>query len=132
MLRHCLIHPVAPLLSLLAPLLRPFFSPVGSVPDAANLLFKPLKSYGFCAVFRPRAGRKGVFSPVISGKTGGATPRCRRECDGNQDCEKGRVSQGPTRSRKCGALQVKEEAVRQAATNAMPNGDPAPVVGTVV
>jgi len=44
MLRHCLIHPVAPLLSLLAPLFRPFFSPVRGVPDAAILQLKPLKS----------------------------------------------------------------------------------------
>ena len=43
MLRHCLINPVAPLLSLLAPLFRPFFSPVGGVPVAANLRSKPLK-----------------------------------------------------------------------------------------
>jgi hypothetical protein len=37
MLRRCLVHPVAPLLSLLAPLFRPFFSPVRCVPDAAIL-----------------------------------------------------------------------------------------------
>jgi hypothetical protein len=70
MLRHCLIHPVAPLLSLFAPLFRPFFSPVRGVPDAANLRFKPLESYGFCAAFRHRAGGNGVFPPVIWAKTG--------------------------------------------------------------
>jgi hypothetical protein len=34
MLRHCLIHPVAPLLSLLAPLFRPFRSPVCGLRSA--------------------------------------------------------------------------------------------------
>jgi hypothetical protein len=72
MLRHCLIHPVAPLLSLFAPLFRPFFSPVRGVPDAANLRFKPLESHGFCADFRHLAGRKGVFHPVSGLKQGSA------------------------------------------------------------
>jgi hypothetical protein len=72
MLRGCLIHPVAPLLSLLAPLFGPFFSPVRDVPDAAILRRKPLRSYDFCAAFRHCAGRKGVF-PLLSGlKQGGA------------------------------------------------------------
>jgi hypothetical protein len=37
MRRHFLIHPVAPLLLLLALLFRPFFSPVGDVRDAGIL-----------------------------------------------------------------------------------------------
>jgi hypothetical protein len=78
MLRHCLIHPVAPLLSLLAPLFRPFFSPVRGVPEAATLRFKPLKSCGFCIAFRHRAGGKGVFRPVIRAKTGERMLSCRR------------------------------------------------------
>jgi hypothetical protein len=68
--RYCLIHPVTPLLSLLAPLFQPFFSPVRGVPDGANLRFKPLESCGFCTGFRHPAGRKGVFPPVIWAKTG--------------------------------------------------------------
>jgi hypothetical protein len=68
MLRHCLIHPVAPLLSSFAPLFRPFFSAVRGVPDAANLRFKPLESCDFCADFRHPAGRKGGFPPVIWAK----------------------------------------------------------------
>ena len=82
MLRHCLIHPVAPLLSLLAPLFRPFFSPVRGVPNAADPLFKPWKSHSFCATFRRRAGGKGVFPPVIWAKTGERTLSCRREAMG--------------------------------------------------
>jgi hypothetical protein len=74
MLRHCLIHPVTPLLSLLAPLFRPFRPPVRGVPDAAILPLKSLRSYDFYAAFGPHAGRKGVFSPVISAKQGSA--RC--------------------------------------------------------
>jgi hypothetical protein len=70
MLRHCLIHPVTPLLSLFAPLFRPFFSPVHGVPNAANSRFRPLESYGFCADFRHPAGRKRVFPPVIWAKQG--------------------------------------------------------------
>jgi len=71
MLRGCLNHPVAPLLSLLAPLFRPFFSPVRGVPDTAILRRKPLRSYDCCTALRHRAGRKEVSSPVIWGKTGG-------------------------------------------------------------
>src|ERR1700740_1874111 len=82
MVRHCVIHPVAPLLSLLAPLFWPFFSPVRGLPDAATLRFKPLKSYGFCAPFRRRAGRERVFPPVIRAKTGERTLSCRREARG--------------------------------------------------
>jgi hypothetical protein len=82
MLRHCLIHPVAPLLSLLAPLFRPFFSPVRCVPDAAMLRLKYLKYHLFCAAFRRRAGGKGVFQPVIPAETGERTLRCRREAMG--------------------------------------------------
>jgi hypothetical protein len=44
MLRPCLIHPVAPLLSFLAPLFRSFFSPVHGVRGAAGLRIKALKS----------------------------------------------------------------------------------------
>ena len=82
MLRHCLIHPVAPLLSLLAPLFRPFFSPVRSLPDAASLRFKPLKSHGFLLGFRRRAGGKRVFRPVIPAKTGERPRRCCKEAIG--------------------------------------------------
>ena len=87
--RHCLIHPVTPLLSLFAPLFRPFFSPVRGMPDAAILRLKPLRSLGFCAAFWHRAGRKGVFSPVIGVKQGSALRR--REAMGIPDCEKSRL-----------------------------------------
>jgi hypothetical protein len=66
MLRRCLIHPVAPLLSFFAPLFRPFFSPVRGVPDAANLRLNPLESHGFWADFRHRAGSK-IFFALLSG-----------------------------------------------------------------
>jgi hypothetical protein len=72
MLRHCFIHPVAPLLSLFAPLFRPFFSPVRGVPNAASLRFKPLESQDFCADFRHPTGRKRVFPPVSGLKQGSA------------------------------------------------------------
>jgi hypothetical protein len=51
MRRHCLIHPATPLLSLLAPLFRPFFSPVRGMLDAAILRLKPLTSFGFLRCF---------------------------------------------------------------------------------
>jgi hypothetical protein len=95
MLRHCLIHPVAPLLSLLAPLFRPFFSPVRGLPDAAMLRLKSLKYHCFCAAFRHRAGGKGVFPPVIPAETGERTLRCRREEMGIQDREKSRCASKP-------------------------------------
>ena len=71
MLRGCLIHPVAPLLSFLAPLFRPFFSPVRAAPDVAILQRKPLKSCDFCAALRT-APAAGEFFPLLSGLKQGA------------------------------------------------------------
>jgi hypothetical protein len=92
MLRHCLIHPDAPLLSLLGPLFRPSFSPVDDVPDAAYLRFNPLKSHGFVLLFTHFAGHTGVFLPVIRAKTGGAHAELPQGRDGDHDCEKGRLA----------------------------------------
>jgi hypothetical protein len=74
MRRHSLIHPDAPLLSLLDPLFRPFFSPVRGMPDSAILRLNSLRSLGFCAALGHRGGRKGGFTPVIWLKQGSA--RC--------------------------------------------------------
>jgi hypothetical protein len=52
------------------------------VPDAANLLLKPLKTHGFFPDYRRRAGGKGVFHPVIPAKTGERTRHCCREAMG--------------------------------------------------
>jgi hypothetical protein len=63
----------------LAPLFRPFFSPVDGVPDAADLWFKPLKSHGFVLLLRTLAAAKEFF-PLLSGlKQGERTLSCRRE-----------------------------------------------------
>jgi hypothetical protein len=74
MLRHCLIHPVAPVLSLLAPLFRPFFSPVRSVPDAANLPLKSLKCRSFAPISGPAPATKEFFSLLSRLKQG--SERC--------------------------------------------------------
>jgi hypothetical protein len=73
MLRHCLIHPVAPLLSLLDPLLGPFRSPVRGLRSASTERHNPMTFLVFsqrsCAPHR--AAEK--FCPVIRGKTGQRT-----------------------------------------------------------
>ena len=89
MLRHCLIHPVAPLLSLFAPLFRRFFSPVRGEPDAAILRLKYLKYHCFFTAFRRRVDGEGVFQPVIPAETGERTLRCRREAMGISYAELG-------------------------------------------
>jgi hypothetical protein len=78
MLAPCLIHPVTPLLSLLAPLFRPFRSPVRGLRCAMTERGKPLTLLAFCSDFALHAGGKGVFSPVIWLKQGSARFRCRR------------------------------------------------------
>jgi hypothetical protein len=78
MLAHWLIHPVTPLLSLLAPLFRPFRSPVRGLRCAVTERSKTLVLLAFCGDFALHAGGKGVFSPVIWLKQGSARFRCRR------------------------------------------------------
>ena len=66
MLRHRLIHPVAPLLSLLAPLFRPFFSPVRGLRRAVTERGNPLTFLVLAATLHVTPGRRRVF-PLLSG-----------------------------------------------------------------
>jgi hypothetical protein len=70
-LAPCLIHPVTPLLSLLAPLFRPFRSPVRGLRCAVTERGEPLTLLAFCSDFALHAGGKGVF-PLLSGSNRGA------------------------------------------------------------
>jgi hypothetical protein len=69
-LRPCLIHPVTPLLSLLAPLFRPFFASVRGLCSAVTEGGNHLILLVFCTDFARRAGPQKSFSPVIRRKTG--------------------------------------------------------------
>jgi hypothetical protein len=65
-----LVHPVAPQLSVLAPLFGPFRSPVRGLPSAAvgrreSLIYRDVHSI----VARPASG-KWIICPVIRPKTG--------------------------------------------------------------
>jgi hypothetical protein len=79
MLRHCLIHPVAPLLSLLARLFRPFRSPVRGLRSAVTEPRNPLTFLVFCVDFARPAGPQKSFSPVIRAKTGEYPPERGRD-----------------------------------------------------
>ena len=70
MFRPCLIHPVTPLLSLLAALLRPFRSPVRGLRSTVTERGKPLTLFVFCSDFARPAGPQKSFSRVIRAKTG--------------------------------------------------------------
>src|SRR5215469_12584849 len=66
MFRHCLNHPVTPLLSLLAPLLRPFRSPVRGLRGAVTERGKPLAFLVFAPILHTAPGRRKVF-PLLFG-----------------------------------------------------------------
>jgi hypothetical protein len=70
MLLHCLIHPVGPLLSFLAPLFGRFCSPVRGLRRAVAERRNPLTLLVFFINFARRAGPLKSFSPVIRAKTG--------------------------------------------------------------
>jgi hypothetical protein len=62
MLRHCLIHPVTLLLSLLAPLFRPFHSPVRGLRSAVTERGNPLTFLVFCSDLARQAGPRKNFA----------------------------------------------------------------------
>jgi hypothetical protein len=70
MFRPCLIHPVAPLLSLFAPLFRPFRSPVRGLRNAVTERGNPLTFLVFCSGFAFHARTAEDFLPCYSAKTG--------------------------------------------------------------
>jgi hypothetical protein len=70
MFGHCLIHPVTPLLSPLAPLFPPLRSPVRGLGSVAINWGNRLILLVFSSDFACRAGPQKSFSPVIRAKTG--------------------------------------------------------------
>ena len=65
-------HPVAPLLLLLAPLLRPFRCPVRGLGRAATGCGNTLIFLFFCSCVARRGGPRKSLCPVIGAKTGGS------------------------------------------------------------
>jgi hypothetical protein len=70
MFRPCLIHPVTPLLSLLAPLFRPIRSPVRGLRTPRPSGGNPLTFLVFCSDCARHAEPQKSFAPVIRAKTG--------------------------------------------------------------